>query len=551
MRVIYLRVLNGDRRNILRADTVNSLLSLLGSSNYVEDPEGTREFFGRTIRLTTVNATSWQPTHVVIYSPVLGSGGVIHKNSPSIYHVTRADLLADGHYRLTADLCGTWTALLRASGVNNLQVELDRYSADDGSVWSTDEPIDTSLETVETQKKTFDPLLDDLRVVITTYRLPSTSQGTDWPVDSSITMTTKGQITSTPPYSFVVTSNTATEWAANEALDRLVHELWHDSANAAKYVYRIQLVPRQWIETETTAYQYHYYAGDLGVYLKQLKPYSAPTTIGALSITRANLLSAGDNVKADYHGRIRIRHRRDLIYDGPLDNVALSGLQVKAHTSVSAGVNLYADLEIAGSQPDRLPISAYEITSLASGLTIWWESAKSQIIAQGATSIISLGIGIAATVAGSGAGIPALAMSVASIGSQAAGIYQQATNANRQVVKMGIGASMLALNDGSVPYLEVDLVQYKSAAAAVYFFRQHGYAGYWRMSGLTPARQNYNAYQGSAVLYESRNVDSGLTGVSTQEINEAMAEEMSAGVVVYDNLSSVGKILTVANPDVP
>lgn len=552
MRVIFCNIPRANRTNIFRATSIDNLASKLdamGSSLYSEDPETVREWFGRTIRVTNQTAVAWQPTHIITYSPVSPTpGGTPFKESPSVYVVTRADNLGGGMYRMTAELNGVATALMRASGSNKIVTELTRYSASDTLIWSSDEQIDAALETTETQEKAYSPALTDLCVVLTTIRKPAFETGHNEWTNTATQGLVKGGVMGSLPISYYVCSDEGADMSAQQALDLLCTNLFFDSSNASKYVYRIQLVPKAWVEKTSTFFVYQPAAGTVGVGLKQLYPYTTPVNITDLAIPQDYFSSSYDNRKADYHGRIRVRHRRDLLLDAPLDYAPISGVKIMAHCSVSAGVNLYADVEINNSQPARLAISAYEITSLADGLTVWWESAKSQIIAQGATSIISLGIGIAATVAGSGIGLPALAMSVANIGAQAAGIYQQASNASKQVVKMGIGASMLTLNDGSVPYLEVDFVRYKNKDEARRYFRKHGYAGYWSMQGLPAVRSKYNAYTGASVLHEVRNESRGVTSVSTQEINEAMAEEMSAGVIIYEDALCIGDTDTTGNP---
>lgn len=300
------------------------------------------------------------------------------------------------------------------------------------------------------------------------------------------------------------------------------------------YVSRVQFLPSEIVTSATI--------GSKGVILgggDALFSISPSTTI---TLTSHQPVPSGvDNKKAYYAGIYNVYNKGSKIASFDSSYALQSDTQFSiVLTSGYGGVAARLKVVQAGTTDMYIPLTVPDAAVILDAYTTKEQDAArnvwSSVIAGALTGVMHGGVyGMAAGAAGG-----ALAGS--------ASAFAECMRASRQNVTIGQTPENYVYD--STPWLMVTWEHPDGQTQLRQYFRRHGYACTWRGSSFPGQRTYYNAYQGRARWWEDRDSTSLLSGVSREDINTAINDELGAGVVIWTlaQAANVGNTITVGNP---
>lgn len=520
-----------DRLDVPAAGSVNDLITAYGVGSEYDLP---REAFGRDIIVTLPELQNVNPTHVCEYTYDGAFAAVYY-----IYGDVVTVKGSETQHRYQCELCGTLTA-----AANNAKLSIKRYHADRAAVPDSNaagdlssrtvEPIDSAYEMGKSSVHTLSPdTYSGYYLAVTWKKFPSNT----FVIGNVPIMWPATVLFSTDP-----AGSTLPAWD-----DYCRNGLGADAEN----VYRVQLVPIDFVHN---VYDYgvftlvwesgsHEYAM-VGRVLRSILPtYS-------FSRTYADPGVYPDYVKSFGAVGWELWHKGECLakidgYDPNNPRSWTRALTVQVGVAVNGGLNPYALIKVNGAVIGKVSLGLPEIQTAADALTIWWDGAKSQILTSAGLAVAGSLISGAAS---GGATIPA---SLASIVATGAGVVNQAVQTSRQSALVGSGSQSIYALEPTPPYLQVYELAYEDAdiRRRNKYFALNGYSCSVEYNSLPPTQErSHYAYLLGTGRVQIKGSDLVNCPITQRELQEAVDEELAAGVRFWYTMAAGTDPLTAPNP---
>lgn len=484
----------------------------------------------------TVDNCKREGTRLTIAAPLLWSGTTPKPNIIALqdgalslyYFIDRWLWLSREEFRCEAEYSATMTALY-----NNIPCDIvcSRFSEPDTDRPSiTNEPLlDPIAPYFAGEAYSTHPIdnQDDVGVVVT---MATDIYGRVIKPDYTVNFPLSDRVQQ--PVSFLLEPNLSTKPGAFDSAIETLEQLVKEAGTNANVIQRIQIVPKEWLETLSNPVDLN--APEGGIYVA-IRGYPVVPTTQKVIYTRTQ--EGTDYAKALYYNsELVIRNYGANVGSIP---VAPGKLQLTVGYSLVNGVNLFLRaIAVGAGTANQIPLTVPEIVSVGDYYTAWYEANKEQILTQGATAALavtgSIALAIASVASGGSLLAPALAVGGSLISGVSTGvsINRQMQEAKRGQQVVGTTATAAYTNSKIIDLLEVYYPTVNTTERRAVCAR-YGYASTRVLSRIPPEsdspRRLWCSLSGS--LTSSGWVVNST--ISRTEHTGALSAELADGVVIW------------------